>query len=74
MSRQTREAWWTYALTLMSVGGAVLNVLQSRIGFALWICSNTGWIVYAWRRRLWPQLPAWIVFLGLAIWGWFAWT
>lgn len=78
--------WQTFSLLLLAVGtgfniiGAVLNSFHYRIGFMVWMCSNTMFIIYFYgASRDWWQAEAtgertlmamYCVFLTTATWGW----
>ncbi len=64
---------WTIVLTVLAIGGAVANAFQKWWGFVLWICANTGWIVYELSIGELSQVPMWIVYdiisaIGIVAW------
>lgn len=63
-------AWLLVAIALI---GTVLNVQQDRLGFVFWVVSNFGLAVVNARRRQWAEAVLFIVYLGLALWGWLVW-
>jgi len=59
--------------TACSITGAILNAKMFRIGFIIWIVANTGWVFTNLVWGLYAQIPIWVVFNIICIYGWFAW-
>lgn len=62
-----------WALTATSVLGAALNAVGHRSGFAVWIASNTGWVIANASRGLWPEAALFTAYLGFSVVGFFMW-
>jgi nicotinamide riboside transporter PnuC len=62
---------WT--LTLVSITGAILNVLRKRASFFLYTVANIGWICINIYHSIYAQATLFAVFTGLSIWGWIEW-
>lgn len=63
--------WWI--LTVLSIAGVVMNAHRMRACFAVWMVTNTGWIVYNIRIAAWEPAALFAVYLALAVYGWFRW-
>ena len=62
-----------WILALISIIGAILNIKRIKWGFALWIIANTGWIIFSFVSGIYGQVPLWIVYNILSIWGFIDW-
>jgi len=62
------------AATVIAVLGVILNNSRLIWCFPLWIVSNslTAWIHY--RTQIWSLLLRDLIFLALAVWGWWLWS
>ena len=63
-----------WIITVVAIGGAVLNVLHRPEGFAVWMVTNAALCVVSIRRRRWAQVPLWLVYFAVAVWGVVAWS
>lgn len=63
----------TWILTATSVLGAALNAMGRRVGFVVWMASNTGWVVANATRGLWPEAALFSAYLGFSMVGFFMW-
>jgi nicotinamide riboside transporter PnuC len=61
-------------LAILSITGAILNVLKVKWGFILWIVSNIGWVVVDWYTKFYEQIPVWIVYTIISGWGFWSWS
>jgi nicotinamide riboside transporter PnuC len=65
------SAWLLSAIGIL---GAIWNIRKRKFGFVLWSISNAGWFVLAYYIPAYrPQIPLWVVFTALNIYGWFQW-
>jgi hypothetical protein len=65
-----------YFLSSLSILGSIFNIYKSPWGFVIWSIANVGWIAligYKEDKPLYGQIPLWIVFTGINIWGWILW-
>jgi len=62
------------AAMVIAVLGVILNNSRLIWCFPLWIVSNTltAWIHY--RTQIWSLLLRDLIFLALAVWGWWLWS
>ena len=62
--------------TVLSIGGAVINIRQSRWGFAIWAVASIVWIAWGLLGSpiAWGLCLSQLVFLGLNLWGFRAWS
>ncbi len=63
----------SWIITVIAIVGAILNVRQSKYGFALWMISNSALMFYNFHINQYAQTGLFAVYLGLSIWGWFTW-
>ena len=59
--------------TVLSLTGAVLNVLKLRESFLVWLVANALWVVLGCRLGRWPLVATFTAFFLTALWGWCAW-
>jgi nicotinamide riboside transporter PnuC len=57
----------------LGISGAILNVLKSKWGFALWIVGNSLWIIYGVITKQYFFMIQYIVFVSISIWGFKKW-
>ena len=60
-------------LSILGITGTVLNAKLFVICFPLWFVSNCGWIAYCWIRAEYGQIPMWVTYTALAVYGWYNW-
>jgi nicotinamide riboside transporter PnuC len=60
--------------TIIAVAGVVLNNRQSAWCFGFWLVSNSLTAVIHLRSRLWALTARDLIFLALAVHGWWCWT
>lgn len=63
-----------WILATLSIAGAILNIVKNRWGFIIWIVANIGWIVVDVIVGLWEQIPIWVVYTILSVYGFIIWT
>lgn len=63
-----------YLASGLAILGAVLNAAGSISGFYVWLISNSLWIYFGWRRRIFGLMAMQAVFLVLAAIGIVCWT
>lgn len=61
------------ATAMLAIFGTVLVTLKSPWGFAVWIVSNSSFLIHNMRIKERAQATLWGVYLGLAIWGFASW-
>jgi hypothetical protein len=64
---------WPWIITGLSLIGVVLNILQLKICFAVWLITNAFWSIRNYRRGEKAQAFLFAVYFGLAVWGLVAW-
>ena len=64
----------TWALAVASLSGVVLNIRRSRWCFAIWTVTNATWAGVDFAAGLPAQGCLMLVYTGLAVWGWVAWS
>ena len=79
-SRLSRPPWrrglfvaGQWVATVLAVSGVLCNNARLRWCFPLWVVSNAITLVYHVRARLWGLACRDVVFLVLAVIGWFMW-
>jgi nicotinamide riboside transporter PnuC len=63
-----------WVLSFLSIVGAIMNIKVMPSCFIVWTLTNIGWIILNVKTKLWGQIPLWIVFTALNIYGYFSWT
>jgi len=63
-----------FIATLLAISGVVMNNYKFRWCFVVWVLSNAITALLHWRVRIWSLLARDIVFIILAIAGWFMWS
>jgi hypothetical protein len=58
-----------WALAAGSIVGAVLNANRRRVGFHVWAVANAGWCIVCAAQGRWAQVPMWVVYLLISLWG-----
>ncbi len=59
--------------TVLAIVGTYLNTLQKRIGFLIWMLTNSVFLGYNFYIHAYHQTALFTVYLGLAIFGWISW-
>lgn len=63
-----------WILSGMGILGAILNLKKKRLSFLVWGIGNAGWLTLALCvPEMKAQIPLWITFIILNIWGYFEW-
>ena len=62
-----------WVATVLAVVGVLLNNARIRWCFPLWFVSNVISLAYHIRARLWGLVVRDMIFVALAIAGWFQW-
>lgn len=58
----------------MGILGAILNLKKKRLSFLVWGVGNAGWLTLGILvPEMKAQIPLWITFIILNIWGYFEW-
>lgn len=63
-----------WAVALAALAGTWANVRRQRWCFAVWAVTNVAWVLYDVHLGAWPQAALMVVYTGLAVYGWFAWS
>ena len=63
----------TWAITIISLTGTILNVKKKSLCFWLWAFGNTAWLSYDLWLGLYSRAALDVVQLAFAIWGIVAW-
>ena len=66
-------AAFTWAITIISLTGTILNVKKNALCFWLWAFGNTAWLSYDLWLGLYSRAALDVVQLAFAIWGIVAW-
>ena len=66
-------ATFTWAITIISLTGTILNVKKNSLCFWLWAFGNTAWLSYDLWLGLYSRAALDVVQLAFAIWGIVAW-
>lgn len=63
-----------WILSGVSILGSILNVYKKKVCFIVWNIGNLGWIILGLLvPTIRPQLPLWLVFSAINIWGYLQW-
>ena len=63
-----------WILSLIGLVGAMANIKKMPSCFIIWSIGNCGWMVLSiWVPSIRPQIPLWIGFTLLNIWGYRTW-
>jgi nicotinamide riboside transporter PnuC len=63
-----------WSLTILSIIGTIMNAKLNKWCFIVYIIANTGWIGINMYCGLWQQIPMWIVYIIIGIYGWYTWS
>lgn len=63
-----------WVLVVLALVGTVLNIQMERLGFLFWLVSNAGLSLINARRGELAQATLFLIYFGLAGWGWLAWA
>ncbi len=63
----------TWVLTGISLCGNVLNCMQKRSGFILWIACNLGWMAFDIKTGVWARVALDAVQTALCVYGFYNW-
>jgi nicotinamide riboside transporter PnuC len=66
--------WFPWLITLAALVATVLNIRRRRECFAVWVVTNTAWMVIDMQAGLPAQACLFAIYAVLAIWGLFAWA
>lgn len=56
-------------ISCFSITGAILNARKIIHGFYFWLISNTSWIIFNIYTKTYGQIPTWVVFQVVCIYG-----
>jgi hypothetical protein len=62
-----------WIVALLAIIGTAANILEHSWGFAIWIITNSFFMVYNFKIREKPQSFIFAVYFCLAIWGLLRW-
>ncbi|MBI5872712.1 MAG: nicotinamide mononucleotide transporter [Candidatus Omnitrophica bacterium] len=60
-------------LTILSIFGVILNIQKKRSGFLVWMTTNASWCAIDFQAGLPAQGVLFLIYFGLAGWGWLKW-
>lgn len=63
-----------WLISCISIIGAVMNAKKIKWGFVLWTIANVLWIVFNVYTQTYSQIPIWIVFSIICVWGFITWS
>ena len=64
---------WLWLLTGLSLVGVILNIKKAKACFIIWAGTNLAWAIVDFKAGLTAQGTLFVVYFGLAIWGFVAW-
>lgn len=64
---------WSWAASLMSIAGALLNVLKNKWGFVVWSIANAIFFAISWMRGDHGQMLLWVAFTAMNVIGFLHW-
>lgn len=64
----------TWIMSMLALGGTIMNAEKNRWGFLLWIVTNAYWAVVDFQAGLWAQGCLFVAYLVLAIRGLWVWS
>lgn len=65
---------WAWIWTILSISGAILNAKLNKNGFILYIIANIGWIITDIEYKLYAQIPVWVIFIVIGVYGYIDWS
>jgi nicotinamide riboside transporter PnuC len=67
---ENKRDYVTMGLTFMAIVGAVLNASQYMLpAFSIWIVTNIAFAYITYKRGFKEQVPLWIVYNIISVWG-----
>ncbi len=63
----------TWALTVASIVGVVMNTRLDRRCFYVWTITNACWAIIDWQKGLYAQAALFAVYFCLAVYGVYEW-
>lgn len=64
---------FTWATTILSLTGTVLNVKKIRACFYIWVVANLLWLAWDISQGLWSRALLDVVQTAFAVWGIIEW-
>jgi len=64
---------WYWIFSLVSIVAAVFNIKKKKVCFLIWTASNIGFITINVLTQTYGQLPLWVAFSILNIYGYIRW-
>jgi nicotinamide riboside transporter PnuC len=61
-------------MTFIAIIGTILNIRKMKLGFFFWTISNGFWAIHNVLIEEYAQAILYLVFLVLAVWGFFSWN
>lgn len=59
--------------TILSIVGAILNAMLIKWCFPIYILSNIGWIITDIQYEMWAQIPIWVTYIVIGVYGFISW-
>lgn len=63
----------TWCVTGLAILGTYLNIKKKSVCFIIWTFTNGFWMVYDFSKGIYAQSFLFLVYFGLAIYGWIEW-
>lgn len=63
----------TWALTILSIIGVILNTYHDRRCFWIWLVTNTSWAAVDFYKGIYAQATMFILYSCLSVWGLYQW-
>jgi nicotinamide riboside transporter PnuC len=63
----------TWALTILSIVGVILNIKKNRLCFWIWGFTNGAWCVVDFHYGFYAQASLFLIYFVLAIYGIVSW-
>lgn len=63
----------TWILSVISIIGAILNILHYPIGFVLWAAADIVWATHDFCIGEYAQGMLFVIYFFLGVWGFWSW-
>ena len=64
---------WTWFVIIAAIIGTVANIYKKPWCFAIWLATNTIWMIVDFQAGMYAQAFLFAVYVLLAIWGLIQW-
>lgn len=62
------------AVSIISMIACYFNIKQDKVCFIIWSFTNMGFIIVNILSKMYGQIPLWIVFTALNVYGYLEWS